>query len=242
MYNSEMIAGRSVIGSMTLTDDSTLRLESTQSDDGKCDTELANATVWDLGGKTLTIQFVTSSTDLMQGVGKQVKPVFRNGTIDAHNSVGHWLDYGVDASDNVCYRFGMKSVRQYGDARVQDYVNDIPSSPVFGGSYTMSIYGIYTPNSNIGYNLRLMDGATINLGGRDDIWPTALGDDRTMAFASDATVKIDLGSRRVANGTKIVSWSAIPAGITFVDPGRRWSFVVAGDGLYAYCGLKIVIR
>ena len=242
MYNSEMIAGRSVIGSLTLTEDSTLRLESSQSDDGKCDTEFGNAAVWDLGGKTLTIQFVTTSTDLMLGRDRQIKPVFRNGIVDAHNSVGHWLDYGVDATNNVCIKFGMKSVRQYGDSMVQDYVNDIPSGLAVGGSYTMSIYGTYTPNSDIGYNLKLMDGSSINLADRNTAMPLSLGESRMLAFETGATINLDFGSRHLMQNEKVVSWSAIPAGITFVDPSRRWCLVVAEDGLYAVRGLKIIIR
>ena len=247
MYNSELIAGRSVIGSLTLTEDSTLRLESTQSDDGKCDTEFANAAVWDLGGKTLTIQFVTASTDLMLGRDRQVKPVFKNGIIDAHNQVGHWLDYGIDATNNVCLKFGMKSVRQYGDSKVFDYVNDIPSGLAVGGSYTMSIYGIYTPNSNIGYNLQLMDGSTINLGGKSEVWSTALGGDRAMAFESGGTINIDLGERQLAQGEKIVSWSTIPEGITFVNSSsarrqRSWGLIVGSDGIFVQRGLAIIIR
>ncbi|MBR3222622.1 MAG: sigma-70 family RNA polymerase sigma factor [Kiritimatiellae bacterium] len=247
MYNSEMIAGRSVIGSLTQTEDSVLRLESTQSDDGKCDTEFGNAAVWDLGGKTLTIQFVTASTDLMLGRDRQVKPIFRNGTVDAHNQLGHWLDYGVDATNNVCLKFGMKSVRQYGDSKVQDYVNDIPSGLAVGGSYTMSIYGTYTPNSDIGYNLRLMNGATVDLGARNDAWPISLGNDRIMVFEPGATINIELGDRQLTQGDKIVSWSAIPAGVTFVNSSvsrrlRSWSLVATNDGIYVQKGMAIIIR
>ena len=244
MYNSEMIAGRSVIGSLTQTEDSVLRLESSQSDDGKCDTEFGNAAVWDLGGKTLTIQFVTASTDLMLGRDRQVKPIFRNGIIDAHNQLGHWLDYGVDATNNVCLKFGMKSVRQYGDSKVQDYVNDIPAGLVAGGSYMMSIYGTYTPNSDVGYNLRLMNGATINLGGRSDAWSTDLRYNHTMAFEEGATISIDFGKRHLEQDEKVVSWSSVPSGVKFVDAAKRrkWSLIVAGDGIYVQRGFVLTIR
>ena len=77
--------------------------------------------------------------------------------------------------------------------------------------------------------------------------PTALdgpsnGSVRAMTFESGATINLDFGSRHLRQNEKVVSWSAIPAGITFVDPSRRWSFVVAEDGLYAVRGLKIIIR
>ena len=77
--------------------------------------------------------------------------------------------------------------------------------------------------------------------------PTALdgpsnGSVRTMTFESGATVNIDLGSRKLANGDKIVSWSAIPEGITFVDPSKRWWLDAREDGIYAARGFKLVIR
>ena len=141
----------------------------------------------------------------------------------------------------------MKSVRQYGDSKVQDYVNDIPSGLAVGGSYTMSIYGTYTPNSEIGYNLRLMDGATIDLGGKNAAWSTALGNGRAIAFESGATINIDLGARQLSQGDKIVSWSAVPAGISFVNSSaarrqRSWIRVETGDGIYVQRGLAIIIR
>ena len=68
------------------------------------------------------------------------------------------------------------------------------------------------------------------------------GSVRAMTFESGAIVNIDFGSRHLTQNEKVISWSGIPAGITFVDPSRRWSFVVAEDGLYAARGLKLVVR
>jgi hypothetical protein len=115
----------------------------------------------------------------------------------------------------------------------------------------MSVYGTYTPNANnLCFKIRMMNGSTINLSGRNNAMPLALdgasnGSVRTMAFETretGATINIDFGSRRLAQNEKVVSWSEIPAGITFVDPSRRWCLVVAEDGLYAVRGLKIIIR
>ena len=66
--------------------------------------------------------------------------------------------------------------------------------------------------------------------------------DDTLKFTNSLFSVLFFGSRRLAQNEKVVSWSEIPAGITFVDPSRRWCLVVAEDGIYAVRGLKIIIR
>ena len=105
----------------------------------------------------------------------------------------------------------------------------------------MSVYGTYTPNSDVCSKIRMMNGSTIDLSGRASAWPM-LGGNRPMTFEQKAVVKINLGSRRIAQDEKIVSWSAIPQGVKFVDPTRGWSLLSMSDGLYAARGFKIIIR
>ena len=254
VYNSSVMPGRTVIGNMTLTADSTLRLETVVGvgGDSTCDTELANGTVWNLGGHELTILFETTNTDFFAGKEKTIKPIFMNGIIILPSTVGYWQDWGVNASNHVRYVYGMINTRERADSSAYDFVNNIPAWANFikeaDAPGTMSVYGTYTPSeTNLCFSIRMMNGSTINLGNRTTAMPTFLGKDnngivRTMTFESGATVNIDLGSRKLANGDKIVSWSAIPEGITFVDPSKRWRFDTDDNGLYVVRGLMLIIK
>ena len=253
VYNSSVMPGRTVIGNVALTADSTMRIESVVGvgGDSTCDTELASGTVWNLGGHELTVRFETAATDFFAGKEKAVKPVFNNGTIILPSTVGFWQDWGINASNHVRYVYGMINTRERADSSAYDFVNNIPDWANFikeaDGPGTMSVYGTYTPSeTNLCFAIRMMNGSTINLGNRTTAMPVFLSYDpvnpRTMAFESGATVNVDFGSRKVRNEEKVVSWSSIPAGITFVDPSRRWCLVVKDDGLYAVRGFKLMVR
>ena len=250
VYNSSVMPGRTVIGNMTLTDDSTLRLETVVGvgGDSTCDTELANGAVWNLGGHELTVLTETSNTDFFAGKEKTVKPVFNNGTINLPSQVGFWQDYGINASNHVRYVYGMVHTRERADSSTYDFVNNIPSWANFSNDGTMSVYGTYTPSdTNLCMKIRMMNGSTINLAGRNNAMPTALdgpnnGSLRAMTFETGATINLDFGSRRLKQDEKVVSWSSIPNGIKFVNPQRKWSLIVTSDGIYVSQGLKIFIR
>ena len=255
MYNNRALAGRSTIGSMTLSANSTLKLETVVGvgNDATCDAQTANGAVWNLGGYELTVLLETAPTDFFVGRDNAVKPVFRNGTIILLSQDGFWQDYGSDASDHVCYRYGMKNTRQRADSSTYDFVNTIPAWANFSNDGTMSVYGTYTPSAtNLCFKIRMMNGSTINLAGRNNAMPTALdgpsnGSVRTMTFESGATVNIDLGSRSLTNGENIVSWSAIPAGITFVNSSatsrqHSWTLDIRNDGIYVYRGTTLIVR
>ena len=243
MYNSRALPGRSIVGSLTVTADSTMRIESSRGvgGDSTCDTELAESTVWDLGGHELTIRFETTDSDFWIGQDKTVKPVFRNGTIFLPSQVGYWQDLGSDAHDNVCYRYEMFNVRQRADSSTSNFINNVSSSANFANEGTMSIYGTYTPISDVGSKFRMMNGSTIDLSGRNGAWPM-LGGSRPMTFESGATVCLDFGSRKLTQNEKVVSWSAIPSGVTFASKKKGMSLLVAADGIYVSYGTVIKIR
>ena len=242
--NSAILSGRSAIGSMVLTDNSTLKIESTISDDAHCDTELASGAVWNLGGHELVVVFMTIGSDLMVGRDVETKPVLRNGTVLLDNpAMGYWQDWGSDAREGVRYRYAMKYVRQRADATTFDLVNDIPADANVGGSGTMSVYGTYTPNSQVAMNLRMMSGSTIDLGGVDGVWSTDLGGTREMDFESGGKVYLAFGAREFADGDKVVSWDDKPANVAFGSRSAKWSLSVADDGIYVNraSGLLFVI-
>jgi hypothetical protein len=247
MKNSELLPGRSVIGSLSQTADSRIRLESTQSNDGYCDTEAANGTVWNLGGFELTVEFLTDKSDFMLGRGKSVKPVFRNGTIVLQNDVGYWHDEGIDASDGVTYVYGMKYVRQQNTASVWNLVNNIPEDANVGNGGPLCIYGTYTPNSEVAMRLKMMNGSTIDLEECTNAWPVALGGEgelaRVLDYEENATVRIWLGERHLGSeNRKIVSWDSRPVGIHFTDKAKKWTLSAKADGLYAQKGFSFVVK
>ena len=86
-------------------------------------------------------------------------------------------------------------------------------------------------------NLKLLDGATIDVGGRTtalDVMPALNA--TNIAFTANATVAVDTGARTFARnrgeGEKIVAWSAAPSDVTFT-PSGKYSLEVREDGLYA---------
>ena len=135
----------------------------------------------------------------------------------------------------------MFNVRQRADSSTSNFINNVSSSANFANEGTMSIYGTYTPISDVGSKFRMMNGSTIDLSGRNGAWPM-LGGSRPMTFEAGATVNLSFGSRKLTNGEKVVSWSAIPAGVTFVDPTGKWGLMVESDGIYVQRGLTIIIK
>ena len=255
MYNNRALSGRTTIGNMILTANSTLHLDTVQGvgNDATCDVELTEGAVWNLGGYELTVLFATNPTDFFIGRDKTVKPVFRNGTIYLPSRMGFWQDYGSDAHDHVCYRYGMINTRQRADSSTYDFINNVPSDANFSNDGTMSVYGTYTPNANnLCFKIRMMNGSAINLAGLSNPMPLALdgasnGSVRSMTFEAGATINIELGARNLEQGQKIVSWSAIPAGVTFVNSSaerrqRAWSLVLTDSGIIVLRGLAIIIR
>ena len=98
-------------------------------------------------------------------------------------------------------------------------------------------------------NLTLLDGATIDVGGRTtalDVMPAL--NTTNMAFAASATIAVDTGERTFARnrgaGERIVAWSAAPADVTFT-PSGRYSLEAREDGLYAVPptnGFMIIVK
>ncbi len=95
--------------------------------------------------------------------------------------------------------------------------------------------------------LTLLDGATLDVGGRETPF-----DATTISFNANAAITVDTGSRTFARnggtGEKIVAWSAAPSDVTFTPsgtPGRKYTLEARTDGLYAVGarnGLTIIVH
>ena len=86
-------------------------------------------------------------------------------------------------------------------------------------------------------NLKLLDGVTLDVGGRTtalDVMPAL--NTTNIAFTANAAVAVDTGARTFARnrgvGEKIVAWSAAPSDVTFT-PSGKYSLEARADGLYA---------
>ncbi len=118
-------------------------------------------------------------------------------------------------------------------------------------AYPITVLNKFQPmTTNLFANIQLGNSThlspTLDLSGLTDafILPSST---YSLAFQDGATVKINLGERRVPTGTKVVRWTTAPSnlsGLTFVsgDEDRRYSFDKKDDGLYVRSGFFLLVR
>ena len=138
--------------------------------------------------------------------------------------------------------------------RIDTVLNVHDYEAVFNGNYNLgsaalNVYGTFKPSAhNYFYGCTLMDGSTIDLSNRTGALPetaafTTAGL-KTLSFASGATVNVlasPKNATRNANGKQIISWSAIPEGVTFLPAKKGQRLVPKADGLYLEGNSFIVI-
>ena len=174
----------------------------------------------DLGGNTLTIDI---------GSGKNfylANTEVRNGTVDVASGgylqtgrSGNATANGENIATNADFRIN-GPLQLYAPISVRNYEALFPGNNGTGTA-ALNVYGTFKPSAhNYYYGPTMQDGSTIDLSARTSSLPSVSDSwdgDRTLKFASGATVTIDVGDRAatLARGTRLVSWSAIPAGVTF---------------------------
>ena len=119
------------------------------------------------------------------------------------------------------------------------------------GTAALNVYGAFKSSEHdYFYGCTMQDGSTIDLSSRTNALPRVsafTAGDHTLKFATNATVRVKLGGRKVSRNEPIVSWATAPenlAGLKFVsgDENRRFSIVKKDDGLYIHTGLVIFVR
>ncbi|MBR0067122.1 MAG: hypothetical protein IJQ00_05970, partial [Kiritimatiellae bacterium] len=119
------------------------------------------------------------------------------------------------------------------------------------GSAALNVYGTFKPSAHdYFYGCTLMDGSTIDLSNRTNALPmtAAFTTDgrKTLSFASGATVNVLASAKnatKTANGKQIISWSAIPEGVTFQPVKKAQRLVPKADGLYLEgAGFSLIVR
>ena len=189
----------------------------------------------DLGGKT-------NSVAIPGGLNFSIRDAeIKNGTFNVTS--GGWLQIdgnGVDASTaDLIVGSALRpnaplTVRNY-TARYNANYND--------GSAALNVLGTFTPETAYFYGCTMQDGSTIDLSAKSGAWATTSsfsGGKKTVGYAANATVNIEVGARALAIGDKVVSWTAKPPvedNVLFelVRNGtvsETQAFAVQDDGLY----------
>ena len=167
----------------------------------------------DLGGHTLTVDIASGKSFWFDNA------VVNDGTLDVTGAGLLDIDKTGIIATNASFRIGV-ALNVKVPVSVRDYMALYPSGNGTGTA-ALKVYGTFKPSAhNYYYGPTMQDGSTIDLSARTSSLPLVSDSwdgDRTLKFASGATVTIDVGDRAatLARGTRLMSWSAIPAGVTF---------------------------
>jgi hypothetical protein len=192
------------------------------------------------GGRTLYLNNVTVDDGLVDVVSGGW--FGSRGTIVATNGVAFKVN---------CYQDIV------GTFLAQDYSFLATSVNNNRGDGIIDIYGTLSPNSSSKcfHGALLHGGSAIDLSGLSAALPTVAPfaasqkGDKTLRFEPGATIGVKLGSRTVAKGACVISWTAETAPdatVKFVpaDADRKYRLVVESDGLYYYppLGFMIIVQ
>ena len=167
----------------------------------------------DLRGHTLTVDIASGKSFWLYNT------VVNDGTLDVTGAGLLDIDKTGIIATNASFRIGV-ALNVKVPVSVRDYMALYPSGNGTGTA-ALNVYGTFKPSAhNYFYGPTMQDGSTIDLSARTSSLPSVSDSwdgDRTLKFASGATVTIDVGDRAatLARGTRLVSWSAMPAGVTF---------------------------
>ena len=210
--NGDVSADRTGLADVTLTGDSTLSVQKNYALSGYAP---AIATL-DLGGTTLTVTKATGKFLTLRDA--EVK----NGTIVLPD--GGWLQTAGNGVDAATVDLDVTSALQI-DApfTVRNYAAHYTKNNN-GGSAALNVVGTFTPGTAYFYGCTMQDGSTIDLSEKTDVWSTTSsfsGGKKTVDFAPEATVNIEVGARELAIGDKVVAWTAMPPVEDNVRRSRR---------------------
>ena len=126
---------------------------------------------------------------------------------------------------------------------LKDYRDNCPASNYYMPSSDMdvlSITGSFTPATDYWHGLTMLDGSTLDLSARTGALPvvSSTGNNaaKTLRFADNATIKVNVGGRSLHKGDYLVTWTAAskPANLNTVKfkrtGGRSFRVEVDEDG------------
>ena len=167
----------------------------------------------DLGGHTLTVDIASGKSFWLYNT------VVNDGTLDVTGAGTLDIDKTGIIATNASFRIGA-ALNVKVPVSVRDYIA-LHAGNNGTGTAALNVYGTFKPSAhNYFYGPTMQDGSTIDLSARTSSLPSVSDSwdgDNTLKFASGATVTIDVGDRAatLTRGTRLVSWSEIPAGVTF---------------------------
>lgn len=226
-----------LLGNVTLTKDSTLRVRNTYGfNDG--------ATL-NLGGYTLRAEVAKDEILVLRSA------VVSNGMLNVVN--GGWLyvpaektcaatDNAVLLSSTALAIAGTLNVKDFTDAKTAD-ANSYDSS-----SGAINVYRTFTPKSDYFYGVTMQSGSSFDLSAMTGSWNLASSatDNNTVSFADNAAIGLVLGERTTRGSIPVVTWATAPANLdslTFrrVDAGQERNAAKESSGIYFRTGLIISI-
>jgi len=125
---------------------------------------------------------------------------------------------------------------------VKDYECNFASTVAPAFATTATVTGRFKTDGRFD-NVKLADGATLDLGGLVGTLATTSAVAKcSLSFADGAAVKVDLGGRATAQFEKLLSWDAKPNATFALADGQAGTLVMQDDGLWYRTGLLIFIR
>ena len=222
------------IGNLRLTADSEFVFDATNTQ--QHDWLVADNAVWDLGGHVLTVRYAGNDPDVYYVSGgnnsaTSGKLTIINGTVTTvatSDSKGWWHDTRTDGLSGGSYDFSTP-LRHYGESTVSNLTFRMNSSSV-KGSGTYNVYGTFTPLSQYGHNVKMLDGSTIDLSSKTGTWSTSFTSTCAVTFNAAANVTVNLAGREglpafAHERGLVMTWTAEKApaaNVTFEVDAATW--------------------
>ncbi|MBR2838791.1 MAG: hypothetical protein IKE55_08415 [Kiritimatiellae bacterium] len=227
---------------------------------------------WNLGGNTLTFVMDGADPDLyMEAGGTMSNGTFRVVVMPTADGNGRaWMHFAnLNGRDGLNLDLGTSILRMkdIGESTVNSKVCDFTCNPRANewvySARQMEVYGTFTPQSQDGFDLLMMDGSAIDLSAHSAPWDchftltgtSGYGNSPKVAFNAGATVTIKLAGRTdlealADSGAYVVLWAtdAVPdSSVKFViDESNASDFHLKRDNtglkVRKNLGLQVIIR
>ena len=226
---------------------------------------------WNLGGNTLTFVMDGADPDLyMEKGGTMSNGTFRVVVMPTADGNGRaWMHFAnLNGRDGLNLDLGTSMLRMkyIDESTVNSKVCDFTCNPRANewvySSRQMEVYGTFTPQSQDGFDLLMMDGSAIDLSAHSAPWDchftltstSAYGNSPKVAFDAGATVTIKLAGRdldALSNSREYVAlWAedAVPDSSVqcVLDAATAEKFKLVRDStglkIRRICATRIIIR
>ena len=244
--------GLAVVTDIRLVSDSWLKLTSTTPENGTNYVGRAvSPSFVELCGHTLSMDIATGGRTFYL-----YNTMLDDGLLDVVN--GGWFGTrGTVVATNASVRV-VCGVDVNGTFLLRDYAHLQTTANYNRGAGVIDVYGTLSTHARLFHGTLLHDGSTIDLATDyvlSDPLPTVAvfkasqTGDKTLRFEPGARIGVKLGSRTVAKGACVISWTAETAPdstVKFVpaDADRRYRLEPQADGLYYYPprGMLLIVR